>query len=372
MPKIMLNGKNYSNGGTIIDDNSTSSDRAWSGNKLTNALAGKVDKTGDPIVFKTDNIPEEAANLSATATTHRITAYQNGLSIPYKGDNTNDGGILRVRGKSESDCILELGTWDDSGAGETIQFNYYPTTSQVTPTYSVSVPKKSGTIALTSDIPDISGKVNKSGDTMTGALTMNNVNANVKDTDVKVGTAPSGTIYGNGYYCQSNNGGDLFYVRATQDTSDNVGMQIEVRRAIGSTTYYNTVRLGISNNGTKTVNISDASAWRSAIGCGSIATYGGLSSVGFTRSHASVSYQEGLVCNRFGNVVTFAGYFSCGATIGANTTLYSGLPKPAGGKHIYFTWSGSDFYLHGSDGTIRTNGQITPKTYIGTFTYVCA
>lgn len=95
-------------------------------------------------------------------------------------------------------------------------------------------------------------------------------------------------------------------------------------------------------------------------------------SVGFTRSHASVSYTEGLVCNRFGNVVTFAGYFSCGATIAANTTLYSGLPKPAGGKHIYFTWSGLDFYLNASDGTIRTNGQITAKTYVGTFTYVCA
>ena len=95
-------------------------------------------------------------------------------------------------------------------------------------------------------------------------------------------------------------------------------------------------------------------------------------SVSFTRNHASVSYTEGLVCNRFGNVVTFAGYFSCGATIAANTTLYSGLPKPAGGKHIYFTWSGLDFYLHGTDGSIRTNGQITARTYVGTFTYVCA
>ena len=96
------------------------------------------------------------------------------------------------------------------------------------------------------------------------------------------------------------------------------------------------------------------------------------SSVGFTRSHASVSYQEGLVCNRFGNVVTFAGYFSCGATIAANVVLYSGLPKPAGGKSIYFTWSGYDFFLHPTDGTIRTNGQIISRTYVGTFTYVCA
>ena len=124
-----------------------------------------------PIVHNDADIPEGAANLSSTATKHKVTAYRNGFSIPYRADDTNDGGILRVRGTGESDCILELGTWDDSGSGETIQFNYYPTTSQVTPTYSVTVPKKSGIIALTSDIPDISTKVSKSGDTMSGNLT---------------------------------------------------------------------------------------------------------------------------------------------------------------------------------------------------------
>jgi hypothetical protein len=44
-------------------------------------------------------------------------------------DNTNDGGFFRVRGTTENNVIAEIGTWDDSGAGETIQFNYYPTTS---------------------------------------------------------------------------------------------------------------------------------------------------------------------------------------------------------------------------------------------------
>ena len=63
-------------------------------------------------------------------------------------DNANDGGMIRVRGASESTTVFELGTWDDSGSGETIQFNYYPTTSQITPTYSVSVPKETGIIFL--------------------------------------------------------------------------------------------------------------------------------------------------------------------------------------------------------------------------------
>lgn len=104
------------------------------------------------VLFNDADVPEGSGNLNTTATAHKITTYRNGLTIPYQMDNTNDGGLLRVRGNSEDNCILELGTWDDSGDGETIQFNYYPTTSKDTPTHSVSVPKKSGTIALTSDI----------------------------------------------------------------------------------------------------------------------------------------------------------------------------------------------------------------------------
>jgi len=104
------------------------------------------------VLFNDADVPEGSGNLSTTATAHKITTYRNGLTIPYQMDNTNDGGLLRVRGTSEDNCVLELGTWDDSGDGETIQFNYYPTTSKDTPTHSVSVPKKSGTIALTNDI----------------------------------------------------------------------------------------------------------------------------------------------------------------------------------------------------------------------------
>lgn len=102
-------------------------------------------------VFNNNDMPQGSANLSATTNAHQISFYRNGLSVPYQMDNSNDGGILRCRGNSESNVIFELATWDDSGAGETIQFNYYPTNSQVTPTYSVTVPKKTGTILLNTD-----------------------------------------------------------------------------------------------------------------------------------------------------------------------------------------------------------------------------
>ena len=111
-------------------------DNTWS-NTLTN------------YIFNTNDIAEDAANLSNQATSHSINFYCNGLTIPYQMDNVNDGGMLRVRGTSETTTIVELATWDDSGSGETIQFNYYPTASQITPTYSISVPKHSGILVTT-------------------------------------------------------------------------------------------------------------------------------------------------------------------------------------------------------------------------------
>lgn len=153
----------------------------WRGdNTWSNQLANYI--------FNTTDIPEGAANLSTTATAHKMTFYRNGITIPYQMENANDGGILRVRGTSESNCIFELGTWDDSGSGETIQFNYYPTNSQATPTYSVSVPKASGTICLTNG----TGASGTWGVSITG-------NAATASTLVTAGRQTSAnTIYGDG------------------------------------------------------------------------------------------------------------------------------------------------------------------------------
>lgn len=150
------------------------------------------------------DVPEGSGNLAATATAHKITTYRNGLTIPYQMDNTNDGGLIRVRGTSEDNCIFELGTWDDSGDGETIQFNYYPTTSKDTPTHSVSVPKKSGTIALTSDVPTKTSELTNDSGFITSATfddyvpTSRTVNGKALSSDISltasdVGALPSST-----------------------------------------------------------------------------------------------------------------------------------------------------------------------------------
>ena len=137
------------------------------------------------------DMPQNAANFNTIATANTTTFYRNGFIIPSPA-TINDGGFLRVRGTAETDTVLELGTWDDSGSGETIQFNYYPTTSQITPTYSVSVPKASGTLCLTG--------ASVSGSTHAGAL-QTYFNSYKASEPRNVLTAHYSSAYGNGSVC---------------------------------------------------------------------------------------------------------------------------------------------------------------------------
>lgn len=113
---------------------------------LTTDVAGRVSKTGDTI--KSDN--------AAVLTLDRNNSGTSSLSaIEYLGNDIPEGtagcadGAIRMYGKS----------------------SYYTTfdTQDSTANRRISAPDKSGTIALTSDVDE---KVSKSGDTMSGRLTV--------------------------------------------------------------------------------------------------------------------------------------------------------------------------------------------------------
>lgn len=378
-------------------------------------VSNKVNKTGDNVTGEMDYI---ASNINQTTTpsTNQFARYygvkdSTNKTVSYLETYQHTSGSIRTQFVAQR----SINNTDN------LNYIYLGVKSDGTKEVYVSEPA-----AWRSAI----GAVNKSGDTMTGALTMTNVNVNVKDTDVQVGTAPSSTLYGNGFYCQSNNGGDLFYVRATQDTSDNVGMQIEARRAIGSTTYYNTVRLGISNNGTKTVGVSDAGAWRTALGLGTMATQntgswqpawanntlypigddvkigdqnvGGTlvvqganadgdvqirkqngsvitsirtlynnqlnSDLSYTRVNGNVS--NDAKCRRYGNIVEFTGQFGLSSSsLARDTILWNGFPKPK--TVVYFTARCEGNWTTYSF-YISTNGEIkNQQASIPAGTYNC-
>ena len=156
-----------------------SGDVSWSLSEI-GAAASDHDHTTLNTAFKFNNndVPSSLTNLAYGTTSNVMTFYRNGILISSPMGRA-DGGAIRVTGTNESDTVLEIATWDDYGTGETIQFNYYPWTSSTTPTYSVTVPKKSGTIALTSDLAKY---LPLTGGTLTGELTTTSIKPSVANT----------------------------------------------------------------------------------------------------------------------------------------------------------------------------------------------
>ena len=116
----------------------------------TQSITGSKTFTS-PVVVSTTAMPLAAGKVTGLAAgTSRL--YKDGLAISNPA-TANDLGWIRCLGTGESDTVLEIATGDDGGTGETIVFRGYNTSNAIA--YSVEVPKKSGTVALTSDIPAI-------------------------------------------------------------------------------------------------------------------------------------------------------------------------------------------------------------------------
>ena len=111
------------------------------------------------------------------------------------------------------------------------------------------------------------GKVSKSGDTMTGVLNMSDVNVVVKDTDIDTDVDPSSAVWGKGYYLTCTNDVSIGYLRAIKATDGKQGVQIETERYINGTRYFHNLNLRIGNDGTRYVEMADPAAWRSTLSC---------------------------------------------------------------------------------------------------------
>lgn len=144
----------------------------------TQTISGAKTFSGTPVI-STVAMPVVAGRITGlVAATMRL--YRDGLAISNPA-TPNDVGFIRCLGTGESDTVLEIATGDDGGSGESIVFRGY--TTQNTIGYSVAVPKKSGTIALTSDIPAATSVANKAATlTWNSAVTV----ATVGGTDITV------------------------------------------------------------------------------------------------------------------------------------------------------------------------------------------
>lgn len=112
------------------------------------------------------------------------------------------------------------------------------------------------------------GAVSKSGDTMTGnlSITKSSATLTLKSTNVTVGTAPSSTVYSPLIQLLDSAGNAICYWRGIFATDGRTGYQLEAYRSVNGSNVYNNISLFIASNGTRTVSVSDANAWRNALG----------------------------------------------------------------------------------------------------------
>lgn len=109
-------------------------------------------------------------------------------------------------------------------------------------------------------------KVNRSGDTMSGTLYNNNASFIVNNSNILTNIIPDATVNSRGFWIKDSIGENRGWMRFRQYTSGTEALLLETGRTIGSTTYYNTLSIGLTSNGSRYIEVSDKESWCTALG----------------------------------------------------------------------------------------------------------
>ena len=111
------------------------------------------------------------------------------------------------------------------------------------------------------------GAVAKTGDTMTGVLTHSNTSDVVKATGITQGSPPSGSNYwGPGHYIRDNDNNLIGAFRPFYYTDGRLGVALVNTRNVNGSPAENYLRLSMDASGNRSVQVSNAAAWRTALG----------------------------------------------------------------------------------------------------------
>ena len=108
--------------------------------------------------------------------------------------------------------------------------------------------------SISSLISDISGKVSKAGDTLTGDLQTKSSNIEINELSNAWGNAS--------VYLNDKNNARMASIRVFHFTNGMGGIQLGGHNGSAE----NVLRLMVNSGGARSVSVSDAAAWRSAIG----------------------------------------------------------------------------------------------------------
>ena len=170
--------------------------------------------------------------------------YSNGIALadPYNGNANNDSAWIRHLETTVNAGLLEIAAGDDAG-NEEIRFRYYDTSNNIA--HDILVPKKTGTIALTSDIPTSLPANGGNADTLDGKHSSDFYLSSSNITNLPI----NGGIYWNSYVESSSDGSDAASITVIRDGNGSGGTVLQIKQANDNNDIVNVVAGDLKLNG---------------------------------------------------------------------------------------------------------------------------
>ena len=158
------------------------------------------------------------------------------------------------------------------------------------------------------------GKVSKTGDTMTGNLTMENASIVIQNNEMDIDTHPESNLWTKPLGFRDADDDIIGRIQGFLGTNGMAGIQIYGDRLVNGSNVYNYVGLYVKEDGTLSVGVSSPAAWRAALGLGTNGAFPLTVAQGGT-GYTSVTHQttvENIITAAAGFTISTAAYYSWG------------------------------------------------------------
>lgn len=312
-----------------IDDTQTTANNAWSALKINNELATKQNATDQSLNTQDKTIVGAINEVlgdipTATSDLTNDSDYVSDSNYVHTDNNFTNADVTKL---STIEAGAEVNVQADWSQTDTTADDYIknkPTVATIDDTQTTS----SNTWSASNISNKLGDKVNKSGDTTTGAI--------VRSTTIDPSTAPSGIKGFNVVEMANSNNEQMLRIETYQTTANTIATQWCQTRKVNGSNVLNYFNLGIKSDGSKTVGISEPALWRSALGLATVASSGSYQDLSNKPTIPTVNNGTLTIQKNGVNVTTFT------ANSSSNKTANITVPKVVGGTLI-ITFNGSGY-----------------------------